>query len=223
MSQTWTTLPGSYDAVHAADIYPSDNAYDIPALRHTPLAHYPKWLVPYRQRVRSNMPLDDGAVHFFLDDYRFESVWTHPKKALRALGPYRTVLSPGFSTYADDPLAVQLWNTYRNRWCGAYWQDQGKIVIPTIHWSTPESYEFCFTGVARHSIVAISPIGLAKSPPVAHEHFRLGFEEMLRRLTPSLVLCYGKLPDQTLHDLVPVISYPTRWDNVRAARARAQQ
>lgn len=222
-SATWTTQPGSYDTVHAAHIYPSDNAYHIPALRHTPLARIPRWLAPYRARIRSNRPLDDGAVHFFLDDYRFETVWSQPNKALRALRPYSTLLSPGFSLYTDYPLAIQVWNTYRNRWCGAFWQQQGYTVIPTIVWSTPACYDFAFAGVAPHGLVAITTIGLAGSPPIAHQYFRQGFEEMVRRLQPSAVLCYGDLLDPSLRDLATIITYPTRWDNIRAARARARK
>lgn len=219
----WTTQPGSYDTVHARQIFTTDNTYHIPALQHVPLARFPRWLAPYRARIRSTKPLDDGAVHFFLDDYRFETVWTTPHKALRALQPFQVLLTPGFSLYTDWPLAIQIWNTYRNRWCGAFWQAQGRSVIPTVVWSTPESYDFCFCGVPQHSMVAITTIGLAKNPPIAHQYFRQGFEEMVKRLQPSTVLCYGKLLDNTLNDLVTIVTYPTRWDNIRAARRGAHQ
>jgi hypothetical protein len=60
-----------------------------------------------------------GAVHFFLNNYRFESVWSRPAKMLQALRRYTTVLTPDLSLYADYPLALQPWNTYRSRWYGA--------------------------------------------------------------------------------------------------------
>ena len=44
-------------------------------------------------------------------------------------------------------------------WCGAYWQSKGLTVIPTISWSTPSSYDFCFDGVEENSIVAVGMIG----------------------------------------------------------------
>src|SRR5690606_139839 len=78
---------------------------------------------------------------------RFETVWSRPRKALEALAPYTTLLSPDFSLYRDWPLLLQMWNVYRNRWCGAFWQRQGFTVIPTVSWSTAESVEFCFLGV----------------------------------------------------------------------------
>ena len=42
----------------------------------------PSYLVPHRQKVRTERPVEGGAVHFFLDDERFEPVWRTPEKGL---------------------------------------------------------------------------------------------------------------------------------------------
>jgi hypothetical protein len=44
-----------------------------------------------------------------------------------------------------------------------------------------------------------------------------GFTEMVQRLEPLVVLAYGRLP-AACHELVEVVSYPTRWTNIRSAR-----
>ncbi|MBE2225412.1 MAG: DUF4417 domain-containing protein, partial [Anaerolineae bacterium] len=103
-SHRWHDVPGSFDALHAQWLFPSSNQYGIPDLVHTSIDRIPAWLVPYRQRIRANEPLDDGSIHFFLDDYRFETVWNRPLKALEALAPYQMVLTPDFSLYRDWPL-----------------------------------------------------------------------------------------------------------------------
>ena len=216
-SHRWQSQPGNFDRLHAAQLFPSDNQYGIPTLQHTPVSQIPAWLVPYRQRIRVNEPLDDGAVHFFADDYRFETVWNRPVKALEALAPYRMVLTPDFSLYRDWPLMLQLWNTYRNRWCGRFWQEEGYSVIPTISWSTAESYDFCFLGVPRRSVVAVSAVGVNLDAPLEYRLFVDGFTEMVQRLEPLVVLSYGRLP-AVCHELVEVMTYPTRWTSIRAAR-----
>jgi hypothetical protein len=218
-SHRWQSKPGSFDALHAAQIFPSDNGYGIPALQHTPVSRIPAWLVPYRQRIRSNEPPDDGAIHFFTDDYRFETVWNRPCKTLEALVPYRMVLTPDFSLYRDWPLTLQLWNTYRNRWCGRFWQEQGFTVIPTISWSTAESFDFCFLSVPRRSMVAVSAVGVNLADPLEYRLFVDGFGEMMQRLEPWRVLSYGRLP-AICNQMVEVVTYPTRWTNIRAARRR---
>ncbi len=216
-SHRWQSHPGAYDALHATKLFPTANAYGIPDLLHTPADQVPVWFVPYRQQIRSRQSLTDGAVHFFLDDYRFETVWTRPYKALEALRPYTMVLSPDFSLYRDWPLMLQLWNIYRNRWCGRFWQEQGFTVIPTVSWSTYPSYDFCFLGVPQRSIVAVSAVGINLQEPLEHRLFLDGFTEMVRQLAPQIVLSYGPVP-AACHELVKVKSYPTRWTNIRAAR-----
>ena len=211
----WQSQPGSLDTTHTDLAFPSQNAYGIPDLAHTPYTAIPEWLAPYRTRIRSDQRPDDGAIHFFLDDYRFESVWSAPGKALRYLEHYQTILSPDFSLYTNMPMTVQLWNTYRNRWCGCYWQSLGYTVIPTVSWSDLESYDFCFLGIPQHSLVAVSSEGITTE--LDYPLFSRGYRTLIETLAPSMILCYGKLhPD--LAELAPHRSYPTYWENIRKAR-----
>jgi len=214
-STRWQTTPGSFDPLHTAQLFPTDgNRYHIPSLPHAPLSYTPTWITPYRTRIRSAEGTANGAVHFFLDDYRFESVWSHPNKALRYLSDFKTLLTPDFSLYPDWPLAVQLWNVYRSRWCGAFWADAGFQVIPTISWAGRESYEFCFAGIARRSVVALSAVGVRA---VEWSRFDHGFRAMVEHIEPSRVLCYGAIRPE-LEKLVEVMCYPMRWDGIVSAR-----
>ncbi|MCB0078950.1 MAG: DUF4417 domain-containing protein [Anaerolineales bacterium] len=214
----WQTIPGNWDALHATQRFPSSNRWGIPTIQRTTLADTPAWLAPYRTVIRSQTPLR-GATHFFLHDYRFETVWNRPQQTWSAVSQCPIALSPDFSLYRDWPLVLQLWNVHRNRWCGAYWQSCGLTVIPTLSWSTPESYEFCYCGVELHSLVAISTLGVKLDQAPEYAWFMAGFREMLARLEPSRVLCYGPAP-RAAHALADVVTYPTGWKGVRHARRR---
>ncbi len=111
-------------------------------------------------RSNDNETNTKNGVHFFVDDYRFNGIYNNPERSLKKYSQYAFLLSPDFSTYADMNLWRQLESVAKNRWCGRYWQEQGLTVIPTISWSTPRSYEFCFDGVEKNSIIAIGMIGL---------------------------------------------------------------
>ena len=212
----WNSMPGNFDALNARELFESDNEWGIPTMRRTPVQDTPEWLAPYRTRIRSQNPLK-GAYHFFLDDYRFESVWNRPKHTLSAIQQCPIVLSPDFSLYRDWPLMLQMWNTYRNRWCGAFWQAQGLTVIPTISWGTPDSYHFAFAGVQQNSVVAISTVGTNRDSLGEH-YFIKGFQEMINRLSPSRVLCYGAAPVGDWE--IDIITYPNRWRGIRDALKR---
>ena len=128
------------------------------------------------------------TIHFFLEDNKLDRYYKSPKSFLSKFAQYRYILTPDYSLYVDMPTALQLYNTFRNRYCGAVWQDNGLIVIPTISWSTNESFEFCFDGIEEGSVVAISTLGSRKEKQL----FLNGYFEMIKRIQPTNVLCYGK-------------------------------
>ena len=133
----------------------------------------------------------DKFLHFFLDDYQFERVWNSLKKNREIISRYKGALSPDFSLYTDFPLALQIYNTYRNRFCGAYWQDQGIKVIPTVGWSDSRSFDFCFEGIEEGCTVAISNVGSFRNKNT-RKLFLEGYEEMLKRIKPEKILIYGR-------------------------------
>lgn len=93
---------------------------------------------------------------------------------------------------------MQRWNCYRSRFVGAVWQTMGLDVIPTLQWSTTESYSFAFDGLPTDSVVAASTVGVLNDK-TATRLWVQGLEEALRLLKPSLVLLYGKtIPGYTM-------------------------
>lgn len=128
------------------------------------------------------------AIHFFTYDWLFETVFDKPEKALEKLDQYYALLTPEFSTYKDMPYAVQLWSTFKNRWCGAFWQKHGMKVIPTIAWGTKDSHEFCFEGVEQGSVVAVSTYYSMDN----ERGFMEGYDKMLEIIKPSAIICYGE-------------------------------
>ena len=95
----------------------------------------------------------------------------------------KSVTSSDFSMYLEMPYALQIYNTFRNRWCGAFFAEKGLKVIPTVNWSDEKSFDFCFKGIEKGSIVAVSTY-------MFHEHnnhsdqkdvFMKGYNRMLER------------------------------------------
>ena len=138
---------------------------------------------------------EDKIVHFFLDDYQFDRVWNKPDSYLSVLHRFKAVVTPDFSLYLDFPPVIQHYNNYRRQWCGAYWQENGITVIPTVRWSDEESYKWCFDGIPKHSLVCISTFGGIKEKAVA-EKWMSGYHRALEVLEPSHILFYGKVYPQ---------------------------
>lgn len=146
--------------------------------------------------------------HFFIDDYQFERCWASPRRVLDWLRPYACVLGPDFSLYMDMPLPMQRWNVYRSRALCLVWQREGMAVVPTLSWSSPDSYEFCFDGIPEGGTVATSTVGVMADDS-ALSVWRDGMFEALWRIRPKRLLLYGSVPEIDFGD-VEVVSFRAR-------------
>jgi hypothetical protein len=98
------------------------------------------------------------ALHFFLDDFRFRnSLWFNLSYTTYSISNYDYVFTPDFSLWrnlkTDFPNMA---NIYRTRFIGAYWQICGFDVIPTASWGGLNSFSFCFNGLPKGGVIAVS-------------------------------------------------------------------
>lgn len=214
-SDYWRSRPGAFDALNLAEIGEPAGEYGIPAL--SPAERVPSelasWNVP---RQRAHAAEHAGAVHFFLDDYRFESVWTSPARSLERVQAVGSALTPDFSLWLGMPAAAGIWQTYRSRWLGAYWQRRGVDVIPSVTWSDADSFRYCFDGLPVGGMVAVSTVGV-RADVAERKRYCAGIEQLLLRVNPSIVLAYGGRPSWLAGELssVDTVDYPSYWDRRR--------
>ena len=83
-------------------------------------------------------------------------------------------------------------------------------MIPTVSWSTPVSYDFCFKSIEHGSIVGIGMIGCRKS----FQSFMKGYDEMLRQIQPEAIICFGE-PYDEMGGKVIVVDYTSSRKVVR--------
>lgn len=181
--------------------FESVGKWDIPLVKKQKLDTNDINLISYSDIKSNDIEINKKkGVHFFIDDWRMNVVYYDYEKTFSRLNQYKFLLTPDYSLYADMPRAIQLYNVFRNRWCGAYWQSQGMTAIPTISWSSPENDVFCFDGVETNSIVAISTLGCKK----ANNGFMRGYNAMLERLNPEAIICLGSPIKEMTGNIIPV-------------------
>lgn len=170
--------------------YEANNKYGIPELEPVHIDNLKDIPIQgFNFALREKHPENIG-VHFFLHDYQFERVWKYPDRYVDVLKKFAFVLSPDFSPYADMPNALQIYNTYRNRWCGKYWQEHGIKVIPTFNMGNPDLFKMFCAGIPKHSTIAISTMGEGRWGNF--EKIRAFWDTIMRQLKPETVLLYGK-------------------------------
>ncbi|MGI5984443.1 MAG: DUF4417 domain-containing protein [Clostridiales bacterium] len=114
---------------------------------------------------------------------------------------------------------------FRNRWCGAYWASKGIRVIPTVNWGDETSFDFCFEGIEKGSVVAVSTY-------MATEHgnrkdqkqwFLAGYNEMLRLIEPEKIVCYNTPFPEIQGDIVHVDYELSSWKFMNFERKSAYE
>ena len=148
------------------------------------------------------------GIHFYLDDYQFERIWNKPEDYIDILKQYECIFSPDFSLYLDMPMPMKIWNIYRSRQIGQYYQSQGIKVIPTISWAEKETFDFCFEGIPQESIISISTIGVKRNKE-ALKIWKDGVDELIKRIKPSTILIYGGKLDYDYGD-IKVVYYDNK-------------
>lgn len=128
------------------------------------------------------------TIHFFTYDWKFEKVYENAEEELEKLKQYKYILSPDFSLWTNMPLALQIASVFKNRWCGAFFQSKGLKVIPTVSWGDEKSFHFCFDGIEEGSVVAVCTYYREN----CEDDFMLGYNEMMKRIKPSIVICYDE-------------------------------
>lgn len=131
-----------------------------------------------------------SGVHFYITDFLFERIWNTPDRYIEPLKKFSCILSPDFSLYREMKEPQKIYNIYRSRLIGAYYQSQGIKVIPTISWSGKESFKYCFDGIEKGSIVSISTNGIMRDY-YGRILFEQGIRELLKQVDPSAILIYG--------------------------------
>ena len=170
-------------------IYTGIGPYNIPIIKPVNDINVDNWIGFNYVKSTTRNPENTG-VNFYLEDPQFERVWNSPNRYIEVLKSFKCVLSPDYSLYINFPKAIQIYNHYRKHWLGAYWQDNGLTVIPTIAWSDKSSFEWCFDGEPEGGIVSVSNVGCMNNKET-RKNFMDGYNEMLTILQPKKVLFFA--------------------------------
>ena len=177
-SKYWQSKPGSFDVCNTYFIdfeedYPLINCQSIEfdkVINSNDTKHYEK----------------TALISTFLDDYHLERYWNRINHYIPRMQSVAGVMSPNYSMFIGMPDPMLRWQTYRSRMVGYVWQQHKVNVVPTICWSDERCFDYCFEGVAKNSIVAVSSIGMTKDHHLPY--FMAGYEAMIERLEPKEII-----------------------------------
>jgi len=184
----------------------------IPMLMDLKNTQIPRDIVPF-SKLNTNKD-KRKYIHFYLHDKEFSTVLTATSRYLDQLKLYDGVITPDCTMLIGQSPCLQQANTYMNRAVGFFLQKNGIPVIPNIRWSDESSFEYCFLGVPKGSIVSVSTHGCLKSS-IQKQMFKTGMTAMLKEIEPDAVLVHGFMPDSVFgefKDVVPLYRYASEFE-----------
>ena len=177
--------------------------------------------IPERYTTYSNVTyLGDNSccVTGFDLDFVLDEIWDNPEKFAKKSSNYLCVTEPDFSLKINHPHCVQIANTYRSHAIGYYLQEHGSVILPCMGWSSTMSFDYCFDGHTKGGAVIVSTIGTLRDER-SRRFFRLGFNEMLKRISPEAVILYGDINEE-IDSWMPKQLDIHHFDHYRFKRAR---
>lgn len=166
------------------------DVYEFPLATRTDFK--PKESIPFDFALKTKKY--NQWVHFYRHDYIFERVWKEPNRYLPILKRFQGVITPDFSLYREMPLAMQIWNTYRNRAIGYWLQNNGIDIVTNVRWGDERTYAFAFEGLPKGGTYAVCTNGCIQGK-LDRYYFQKGLEKMVEVLNPDTILNYQGIPE----------------------------
>lgn len=186
------------------------STYQHPIVKGTK-ERMPYNIMGYHRCVRAER--ENVCPHFYAPDCLIYRIWSRPNVNLQLLKQHPCTLGPDFSVHNDMPRPMKESNIYLNKLISAWWQYNGIKVYPNVVWTSGVSYDMCFDGLPKHSVVAVNSTGIGKDAR-ARYIWQEGYERMLYMLQPEHIIRYGAKQECERTD----ISTYFLNDNKRSAR-----
>lgn len=164
---------------------------DMPVIRRTPekSIDWENLAITGFKNMSKKHNNANTLIHMFSFDKDLMTLWNQPLKRIPMFQTCAAVAPPDFSAYTSmNPNEIRH-NVYKARWLGCTWQNYGCTVLPTVGWADARTYDVCFSGIEQGSPVVISTLGCKGNT----EGFLAGFNEMKKRLMPSIIIVYGDM------------------------------
>lgn len=195
--------------------FPVVGEWQMPLLPAPLLDGQPSHFAPYDKRAGSDDP-SATLLHGYTADRKLQSQLTKPHEWSERFEGFWGIVTPDFSMWVDDPLDLKVFATRMSRSIGAFHSSRGHRVLPTIRWTGPTDYTFCFDGITPRSAVSISNYGSWRDP-MTRGRFLGGLPVMVEALEPSVVFVHGTTNHRLfkmLESKTEFVALHTRWASI---------
>lgn len=219
LDDTDTILVGVQDLKDTV-VFPSDDPFGIPELDPALIPHLDDlghiegwagqdmaeeveqppdlWMYPCRDISTVGMPWEQTLMCFYTDDDRFDDTWDKPAEFTARLLNRKVpvAVEPDYSHWAGDPVAQLVWNMYRMRWLGRYWQEAGVKVIPNYQSGSDRRLaELSCAGIPHQAPCVAIGMYVTDAAHSGGMHLLAGVNHLVDIVDPQSLLVYGAVEE----------------------------
>lgn len=170
---------------------------DIPCMINMKNIVIPKDCAPYTARKR--LKNKNVFLHCFIHDFQFSNLITDTSKHVEEISTFDGMICPDPTISIGGSKTINQAQVYFSRAVGFYLQKNGVFAIPCVRWGDESTFKYCFLGVPKNYIVAISTHGCImpckENNNLLRNIFIKGLPVMLNTLKPKYVVVYGRMPN----------------------------
>lgn len=138
---------------------------------------------------------------FYEADRKFRRIRDNPTYWIDFASKHPIAAAPDFSMYWSMSLEEQKQNKDFNLWFGQEVKKKNPNTVFNVRFGDARSYDFCFDGFPQNSILMVGTHGCIKRYD-ERLVFKAGFSELVHRLSPIVVVVYGRTPLDIFGDYV---------------------
>ena len=103
------------------------------------------------------------------------------------------------------------------------WVSEHNIsVINNVRWGTRETWNYCFDGIPKNSVVAIGTAASGLKKSLYRRQFETGLRKMIEIIKPKAIIVFGSVHYDFFNDLkkqgLEIINFPSKTSEVFARR-----
>lgn len=174
-----------------------EGPYAYPKLLPNSEIALPKTLTPF-DKVTLKSADKDSFVHFYLEDGKFVNRLLNAPSYVERFRRYGGIISPDPSIYINSPDYLAKTSVWYNRIIASFYQRQDIPVIFNIRFGGPETYDFCFSGIPKGSVISFGTHGAVKNRTLRLT-LEKGIYAAMEIIEPSKVIIYGTDPFDLPH------------------------
>jgi hypothetical protein len=168
---------------------PVHGVWQMPCIRAPQYDSLPTEMRAFDKSGSLKQPAD-AILHHYTSDRRLRPRLRQPERDTAKYARVWGITSPDFSMGSHQPLCFRAQAVWCSRAVAAYHVLRGVRVVPSVRWSCSDDYDFCFDGIERGSLVAVSNYGCRRDREL-HQSFLAGLSQLVERVEPEAVLVYG--------------------------------